>query len=90
MSSTTQPMNNVEDMQKIFDDLQERISVPFFNFPVPDIEEPAYGTRTSTIVLIDHDDHVTFTERLWYDIETLLPINPDEYDDATYHFDLEK
>jgi uncharacterized protein with NRDE domain len=83
-------MNNVEDIQQIFADLQERIAVPLFNFPIPNIKDPAYGTRTSTIVLIDHDNHVTFIERLWYDPETLLPINSDEYDDVVYHFDLEK
>ena len=37
----------------------ERMLSPIF------IESPAYGTRASTIILIDHQGHVTFAERAY-------------------------
>lgn len=89
--SMSKPMNNDKDIQQIFDDLKERISIPLFNFPGNlGIQEPAYATRTSTIVLIDHDDNVTFIERLWYNETDLSPVNPNEYNDIMYQFNLNK
>ncbi|GAN07645.1 conserved hypothetical protein [Mucor ambiguus] len=88
--SLSKPMNNDQDIQQIFDDLKERISIPLFNFPGNlGIQEPAYATRTSTIVLIDRDDNVTFIERLWYDERNLSPVNPGEYNDLVFQFPLE-
>ena len=37
----------------------ERLLSPIF------IESPAYGTRVSTVILIDHQGHVTFAERAY-------------------------
>ena len=37
----------------------ERLLSPIF------IESPAYGTRVSTVVLVDHQGHVTFAERAY-------------------------
>ena len=37
----------------------ERVLSPLF------IESPAYGTRSSTVLLIDHDGVVTFVERVF-------------------------
>ncbi|KAF1806653.1 NRDE protein-domain-containing protein [Mucor lusitanicus] len=88
--SLSKPMNNDKDIQQIFDDLKERISIPLFNFPGNlGIQEPAYATRTSTIVLIDRDDNVTFIERLWYNETDLSPVNPGEYNDLIFQFSLE-
>ncbi|CAH2295606.1 Hypothetical predicted protein [Pelobates cultripes] len=43
---------------------------------------PGYGTRTNTIVLIDSDGHVTFTER------TMLNCDITQWKTSTYHFKL--
>lgn len=89
--SMSKPMNNEKDIQQIFDDLKERISIPLFSFPENlGIQEPAYATRTSTIVLIDHDNNVTFIERLWYNETDLSPVNPNEYNDIMYQFNLKE
>lgn len=88
--SLSKPMNNDKDIQQIFDDLKERISIPLFNFPGDlGIQDPAYATRTSTVVLIDRDNNVTFIERLWYNETDLSPVNPDEYNDLVFQFNLE-
>ncbi|KAI7897937.1 NRDE protein-domain-containing protein [Cokeromyces recurvatus] len=85
------PMTNVQDMQRIFDDLKERICIPLFEFPeCPGVKDLSYATRTSTIVLIDYDNNVTFIERLWRDENDLTLFNPENYNDVIYHFKLEK
>ncbi|ORX57639.1 DUF833-domain-containing protein [Hesseltinella vesiculosa] len=32
----------------------------------------SYGTRTTTVVLVDKDDNVTFTERDWFELQGLV------------------
>jgi uncharacterized protein with NRDE domain len=43
------------------------------------IKSPGYGTRSSTVILIDKSDHVVFTERV-YDLQTF------EYSAKTFEF----
>ncbi|KAI8097837.1 NRDE protein-domain-containing protein [Gilbertella persicaria] len=87
--STTKPMSNVQDVDQIFADLKERICIPKFDWPKSlNLKDYTYGTRTSTIVLIDHQGHVTFVERLWHDKETFSPANPNHFNDIIFHFDL--
>jgi uncharacterized protein with NRDE domain len=52
----------------------ERILSPVF------ITSPTYGTRSSTILLIDGEDHATFLER------TYPPENPDQHETRHYAF----
>ena len=54
----------------------ERILSPIF------ITSPTYGTRSSTVVLIDKDDHVTFLDRTFDG-------RPEPVSTATFEFDLE-
>ncbi|KAI9480644.1 MAG: NRDE protein-domain-containing protein [Benjaminiella poitrasii] len=89
--STTKPMNDVKDIKQIFDDLRERICIPLFEFPdFPGVNDRSYATRTSAVVLIDHENNVTFVERLWRDESDLSLLDPDKYDDAIFHFKLEE
>jgi uncharacterized protein with NRDE domain len=46
------------------------------------IKSPGYGSRCSTIVLIDKNNHVLFTERV-YDLKTF------QYDTKTFEFDIQ-
>ena len=55
----------------------ERILSPIF------IASPAYGTRSSTVILIDKDEHVTFTDRTFN-------ANPEHFSTARFEFALEK
>lgn len=80
-------MNDTADITQVFKDLSERICVPKFKFPV-DMAEPTYATKTSTVVLVDHDNRVTFVERDWHDAN-LSPFSPDACDDILYRFELE-
>lgn len=81
-------MSDTEDLSQLFTELSERICIPKFDYPIKGMETPTYATKTSTVVLIDHDNHVTFVERDWHD-ENMSPINPSEYKDILHHFDLE-
>jgi uncharacterized protein with NRDE domain len=74
-----------KDIVQVFDDLKETVCVPKFDFPVQEIKQPAYATKTSTVVLVDYEGNVTFTERDWYD-ESLVPIQPGNYNDVVEHF----
>jgi uncharacterized protein with NRDE domain len=51
----------------------ERILSPMF------ISSPVYGTRSSTIILVDRRDRVLFTERTYNS-------QPDQFQDVTYRF----
>lgn len=84
-------MCNVHDIKQVFKDLSERICIPKFDFPVDSIKEPAYATRTSTVVLVDHDNQVTFVEREWHaGEENIFPvIKTDDYHDILHHFKIE-
>jgi len=55
----------------------ERILSPVF------ITSPTYGTRSSTLILIDRDDHVTFMDRTFNS-------HPEPVRTAEFEFDLEK
>jgi len=54
----------------------ERILSPIF------ISSPNYGTRSSTILLIDRDDHITFMERTYRS-------TPDYHRDVAFEFRIE-
>lgn len=54
----------------------ERILSPIF------ITSPNYGTRSSTVILINQDDHVTFMDRTFNS-------HPEPVSTATFEFDLE-
>jgi len=47
------------------------------------IETPQYGTRCSTVILIDKDDKISFTERTFNQ-------NNEQYSDVNFEFNLEK
>lgn len=67
MRSTTKPLSNMDDLDATLEELKERIFVPKFTY-----FESVYGTRTSTVVLIDHSGNTTFIERDRY-----MPCVPD-------------
>jgi uncharacterized protein with NRDE domain len=46
------------------------------------IKSPGYGSRCSTIVLIDKNNHVLFSERV-YDLKTF------QYNAKTFEFDIQ-
>ncbi|KAI8382296.1 NRDE protein-domain-containing protein [Blakeslea trispora] len=80
--STTEPITKTDNAQELLNDLQTRIYIPHFDWPKDvGLKQPTYGTRSSNIVLIDYDNHVTFVERLWS--------NPHQFDDQHYEFDLQ-
>jgi uncharacterized protein with NRDE domain len=81
-------MCDVHNLKQVYKDLSERICIPKFDFPVDTIEEPTYATRTSTVVLVDRDNRVTFAEREWHD-ENQSPFKPGDYNDILHHFNLE-
>ncbi|CAO3609480.1 unnamed protein product [Mucor hiemalis] len=84
---TSKPFSDEKDITEVFKDLKETVCVPKFDFPFEGIKEPAYATRTSTVVLIDYDGNVSFIERDWYD-ENLVPIKHGEFNDIVEHFKL--
>ena len=47
------------------------------------IKSPDYGSRCSTVILVDHDNHVHFSERV-YDLQTF------DYTVNTFEFSIEK
>lgn len=51
------------------------------------ISSPTYGTRSSTLVMVDRDDRVYFEERT-YDDPTGGPGRPDEYSSRIFRFGL--
>lgn len=53
----------------------ERLLAPLF------VTGPGYGTRSSTVLLIDRDTNVTFAERTFNG-------NPDEYTTVTFRFEI--
>ncbi len=53
----------------------ERVLAPIF------ISSPLYGTRSSTVILVDHQARVIFTERTYNS-------QPDQFQDVTYRFNL--
>jgi len=52
------------------------------------ISSRAYGTRSSTLITLDRDNHVYFEERS-YDNPTSGPCEPDEYCSNIYRFRLD-
>jgi uncharacterized protein with NRDE domain len=46
------------------------------------IKSPGYGTRCSTVILVDHSNHVTFSERV-YDVSS------EDYSTKTFNFRIE-
>lgn len=47
------------------------------------IKSPGYGSRCSTVILVDHSDSVLFTERV-YDLQTF------DYSENTFEFKIDK
>ncbi|KAI8080551.1 NRDE protein-domain-containing protein [Thamnidium elegans] len=84
---TSKPMNDPTHLPQVLTDLSERICIPKFDFPIKTIKQPTYATKTSTVVLIDHNNRVTFIERDWYN-EDMSLATPGEYKDVVHHFDL--
>lgn len=84
---TSEPMNDTTDITQVFKDLSERICIPKFNFPA-NLTEPTYATKTSTVVLVDYENRVTFIERDWHD-ENMSPFSPSAHQDISYCFTLE-
>lgn len=83
-------MTDTENVDTIMNDLKERIFIPKFDFPaITGIKEPSYGTRTSTVVLIDYDDNVTFVERDWYDSNLSL-CKSGECDERSFRFQIDQ
>ncbi|RCH90568.1 hypothetical protein CU097_006924 [Rhizopus azygosporus] len=86
----SQPMTDTENVDTIMNNLKERIFIPKFDFPdITGIKEPSYGTRTSTVVLIDYDDNVTFVERDWYDSNLSL-CKSGECDERSFRFQIDQ
>ncbi|KAI8977131.1 NRDE protein-domain-containing protein [Mycotypha africana] len=89
--STTKPMTNTGDVEHIYGDLKERICIPLFNFPENlNLKNSAYATRTSTVVLLDYNDNVTFIERMWYNEDDITPATHVNFNDKVYRFTLNK
>ncbi|KAI9029036.1 NRDE protein-domain-containing protein [Phycomyces nitens] len=63
---TTSPLTNVCDIDQVMADITERIFVPLFRNS-EFMSSASYGTRTSTVVLVDHEGRTTFVERDIYD-----------------------
>ncbi|NXP15165.1 TNG2 protein, partial [Thinocorus orbignyianus] len=46
------------------------------------VRSPGYGTRTNTVILVDSEGHVTFTER------NMINADTDQWKTSTYQFRL--
>ncbi|CAO3627989.1 unnamed protein product [Cunninghamella blakesleeana] len=60
---TTKPFQDPSNILQSLEESKERIFFPLMN---SEEQKIAYGTRTSTIILMDNDDHITFIEKDWY------------------------
>lgn len=80
-------MKNEDDVSQVMKDLKETVCVPKFDFPIKELKEPTYATKTSTVVLVDYEGNVTFVERDWFD-ENLNRVEPNSYNDVVEHFQL--
>ncbi|KAI8971361.1 NRDE protein-domain-containing protein [Pilobolus umbonatus] len=87
MLSTTEPLNHTDDPILLSEELKEHIFCPKFHNGPDDARDYTYATRSSTIVLIDYDNCVTYVERNWHDENHELL---SEFNDAVYKFELEE
>jgi len=55
---------------------RERMLSPIF------VRSPDYGTRSSTVILVDKNYHVTFIEKIFNG-------NPDQYEEKKFEFTIE-
>jgi uncharacterized protein with NRDE domain len=62
----TEPITNADDVAHLMAEFKKRIFIPKVNGK-PLGNGASYGTRTSTVILVDKDDKVTFVERDWYE-----------------------
>lgn len=72
--SSYTPLTDTTSIQKVFEEIKSVIRVPHIVFAS---NEP-YATRTSTVVLVDHEGMVTFLERDWFDSTTLEELREEE------------
>lgn len=64
----TEPFTNTDDVTHLMAGFKERIFIPKINSKILG-KGASYGTRTSTVILVDKDDKVTFVERDWYELD---------------------
>ncbi|KAI8374432.1 NRDE protein-domain-containing protein [Radiomyces spectabilis] len=64
--STTKPLPDTSNLELVLEEMKQRICIPkFSNSDFGNATE--YATRTSTVILVDHDGHAVFVERQRYD-----------------------
>ncbi|KAI8330174.1 NRDE protein-domain-containing protein [Chlamydoabsidia padenii] len=60
----TKPFTDPGNIPHLLQEFKERIFIPLV-----ELNNTAYGTRTSTVILVDKQDNVTFVERDWYKLD---------------------
>ncbi|KAF7724216.1 hypothetical protein EC973_001235 [Apophysomyces ossiformis] len=86
--STTKPLSDINNIQTTFDEFKSRIWIPHFyntNFS----PNSAYGTRTGTVVLVDHEGQVLFVERDHSEFKGADPRETEDNKTLTFRFSLE-
>ncbi|KAL0088380.1 NRDE protein-domain-containing protein [Phycomyces blakesleeanus] len=92
---TSSPLTNVYDLNQVMVDITERIFVPLFRNS-EFMSSASYGTRTSTVVLVDHQGNTTFVERDIYSAVAneegkveYVPRNPSLDQDQVFRFNVD-
>lgn len=88
MPSLTSEFTDTTDVEKMLEESKERICLPKFT-----LYTGPYATRTSTVVLVGHDGHVTFVERDRFRAsespERFAPLTYTKGEGRTFHFDID-
>ncbi|ORY93310.1 hypothetical protein BCR43DRAFT_496692 [Syncephalastrum racemosum] len=88
MLGLTSEFTDTTDVEKMLEESKERICLPKFT-----LYTGPYATRTSTVILVSHDGHVTFVERDRFQSsgspDGFTPLTYTKGEGRAFHFDID-